>query len=68
MDCFAGACHRAALCGTLIPHKTGTAEKIFVLIFVDRIFTTLVERLFTSAFDDRRGTRTHLRVSRGQRD
>jgi hypothetical protein len=29
----------------------GTGAKIFFIIFVDAIFTTLVERLFTSAFD-----------------
>ncbi len=33
------------------PAKTRMAEKIFALFFVDRKFTTLVERLFTNAFD-----------------
>jgi hypothetical protein len=29
----------------------GRAPKIFFIIFVDRIFTTLFERLFTKVFD-----------------
>jgi hypothetical protein len=30
---------------------TGTVAKTFFIIFVDAIFTTLLERLFTNAFD-----------------
>jgi hypothetical protein len=35
----------------MLGEENANAPQIFFIIFVDRIFTTLFERLFTNAFD-----------------
>ena len=42
----------------LYPSGTAITREIFFLVFVDRIFTTLDERLFTKLFDVTRAKRT----------
>jgi hypothetical protein len=52
MDCFASLAmtwNHLGLNNTR-PVDTGTPENFFI-IFVDRIFTTLIERPFTNVFD-----------------
>jgi hypothetical protein len=44
--------------------KLARLIKIFVLVFVDRIFTTLFQRLFTNAFDVIRADRARTCVYR----
>jgi hypothetical protein len=55
-----GACHRAALMrrpvGSQSRWNYGQLRSSFI-IFIDRIFTTFIERPFTNAIDARRKTR-----------
>lgn len=50
--------HRNEYSSRLDPSGTAINRKIFFLVFVDRIFTTLDERLFTKLFDVTRAMRT----------
>jgi len=48
MDCFASLAMTAPLYAAAVPEITRSHRFI---VFVDRIFTTSLQRLFTNAFD-----------------
>jgi hypothetical protein len=50
--------HRDEDSSGLLPSGTGFNRQIFLVIFVDQIFTTLAPRLFTKLFDVTSATRT----------